>query len=140
MGIELSNTLKKQLSALNLDPEILKKNFADWNLSGATDCTVFGKDAFNRGSTVLRHIHMRPMNDPVADSKWKTMAKRGSTPTSDRYLFYANSGNGNYLLIYIVNNPGAHDFLSMPTASEKALLKMFEAAADQFYHHNKIDC
>jgi hypothetical protein len=147
MTVYVSNMLAQALVASGANQQTLINQFTIWINSQKLNCTVFGKDGLNRGSKYLAHVHMRPVIPAIGTApqseideatnslgKWKKFVSRGSLPKSDRYLFYAHNGKNDYLLIYIVNNPGAHDFLQNPTASDVNLLKQFEAAADHFWH------
>lgn len=147
MAVEVSNILAQALASTGANKQTLINLFTAWINSQKLECSVFGKDGLNRGSKYLAHVHMRPVVpaagtapqsviDEATDSleKWKKLVDRGSWPKSDRYLFYAHNGNGDYLLIYIVNNPGAHQFLQNPSSSDASMLKQFEAAANQYWH------
>jgi mRNA interferase YafO len=125
--------LAQQLAAQGLDSAILCRHFANWKQQGEYSSYFFGKDGFNRNNTVLRHVHMLPLHDPQQKQRWDQAWRRDGRRTSDRYLFYADGGARlGYLLIYIVGDPGAHDFLSSP--SSYALLQRFAQIADQFVH------
>lgn len=137
--VRLTEALKTQLLAEKLDPNVLTQRFSDWKSGDEYSSYLFGKDGLGLNTIVLRHVHMIPLHDPNALSKWDIAWKR--TPpgrkTSDRYLFYCDGGTGyGFLLIYIVGDPGGHDVLSAP--GSKPLINKFEACADQFVHFGTI--
>jgi hypothetical protein len=139
MDVRLTGNLESSLNANDgLTPQALISYFAEWKQSPATEDYFFGKDAFNRGSSVLRHVHLPPRSNADEIPRWQTCWRRRSNRTSDRHLFYVDRGLGRYLLIFIVDDPGAHEFLANPTSEQKALLTEFERIANNFYYFGKV--
>ena len=135
MDVRLTGNLESSLNANDgLTPQALISYFAEWKQSPATEDYFFGKDAFNRGSSVLRHVHLPPKSSADEIARWQTCWRRRRNRTSDRHLFYVDRGLGRYLLIFIVDDPGAHEFLANPTSEQKALLTEFERIANDFYY------
>jgi hypothetical protein len=93
----------------------LIEDFREWKQpgpSGWDDHWAFGKDANNRGSTCLFHVHMIPANNSSEEEKWLSNyeADPPRSRKSDRLLFYAYGGNRiGYLLMELVDDPGGHD-------------------------------
>ncbi|MDQ1922150.1 hypothetical protein [Massilia pseudoviolaceinigra] len=103
--------------------------------------TVFGRDVANMGSRYARHAHMVPVNDADKLALWKkTWAKNrkhnsNQHQLSDRYLIYADGGRYGYLIIDIINDPGAH---KVWTAKFTAVRDMWEEIASDFVCLGKI--
>ena len=88
------------------------------------------------GTKVLYHVHMVPRNVPGAQQQWDQDWRRYGRRTSDRYLFYANSGSGrDYLLIDLVDDPGAHQVWDAAYAEYR---KELEKTADDFVYFGKV--
>lgn len=135
MRVRITQALKDQLVAASLDPNILIARFSDWKAGDEYSSYFFGKDALGLNTSVLRHVHTIPLHDAEQLASWNRAWRRRppARKTSDRYLFYCDGGaQYGYLLIYIVGDPGAHDFLSSPESRQ--LLSVFEQCADQFIH------
>jgi Toxin YafO, type II toxin-antitoxin system len=138
MDVRLSGILESSLNANDgLTPQALINYFTEWKQSPATEDYYFGKDAFNRGSSVLRHVHLPPKSSSDGIAVWQTCWRRQRNRTSDRHLFYVDRGLGRYLLIFIFDDPGAHEFLANPTNEQKALLTELERIANDFYYFGK---
>jgi hypothetical protein len=137
MQVRLTQLLEQTLLSAGDSPQTLINLFTDWK-SGPEDGSYhFGKDAFNRDSRLLRHVHMIPVGVPGDLAKWDAAWGRESKRTSDRFLFYADGGRPyGFLLIFIVNDPGAHGFLD--DRANKALLGKFEQIADDFVHFGTV--
>ena len=75
---------------------------------------------------------MSPLDDAAATAKWDLQYAHKKIKTSDRALIYAHNGNDCYLLIYILDNPGAHETAKMNTQKTKALMKYYAALAEQY--------
>lgn len=135
MQVRLTKALKTQLIAEKLDESVLIERFSEWKRGDEYSSYFFGKDGFGLKTSVLRHVHLVPLHDINAMSKWNTAWKKRppGRKTSDKYLFYCDAGiSHGYLLIYIIGDPGAHDFLTKKQS--KPLLDAFEACANQFVH------
>lgn len=135
--VRLTEALKTQLLAENLNPNVLTQRFSEWKSGDEYSSYLFGKDGLGLKTTVLRHVHLVPIHDLVALSKWNIAwgRKPPGRKTSDRYLFYCDGGaNSGYLLIYIVGDPGGHKALF----DSKPLIDKFEACADQFVNFGTI--
>lgn len=69
--VQLTSALTSQLVLAGLDPAILIEQFAQWKQKGEYSSYFFGKDGFNRDSTLLRHVHMVPLHDPAEAAQRK---------------------------------------------------------------------
>lgn len=112
--------------------------FSEWKRGDEYSSYFFGKDGLGLSTLYLRHVHLVPVNDPLALKRWDAAWQRRppGRKTSDRYLFYCDGGRHGFLLIYIVGDPGAHDFMS--SARVKPLLKSFSDHAERFAHFGEF--
>lgn len=133
----VSSHLETYLVDSLVDPKIFINDFLDWKSGDEDDSYYFAKDAFNLHSEHVRHVHMVPLFEQNSIEKWDANWRKFRKRTSDRYLFYVDGGHFGYLLLYIVNDPGAHTFLSDPSDAERELLREFERIADNFVHFGK---
>ena len=139
MRVQLLPALAEQLLNSGHAPQTLVEAFSDWKAAGEDDHYLFARDALNRGSKWLRHVHIVPLNNVEALEHWDAAWSRYRKRTSDRYLFYVDGGSlYGFLLLHIVDDPGAHRFLSTPTKAEQQLLNVFEHIADKFVHYGTI--
>jgi Toxin YafO, type II toxin-antitoxin system len=139
MDVRLTGILESSLNRHDgLTPQALINYFSEWKQSPTTEDYYFGKDAFNRGSKVLRHVHLPPKSSSDGIARWQTCWRQQRNRTSDRHLFYVDRGLDRYLLIFIVDDPGAHELLAHPTPEQKALLTEFERIASEFYYFGKV--
>lgn len=139
--VRVSPLLEGMLRDAGLDPSALMASFSDWQdlrqqaerRHGDPDHPdgdhyEFGKDAFNRGSRVGRHVHLVPIATPGDIEVWNRAWRRGGRRTSDRLLFYAAGGVAHgFLLLLIVDDPGGHAVFA-----ERDLMSRLEAWADAF--------
>jgi len=133
--IRITQALSDQLIAECLDPNVLIHRFSEWKTGDEYSSYFFGKDALGLKTSALRHVHMVPLHDAEQLTSWNRAWRRKppARKTSDRFLFYCDGGTQyGYLLIYIVGDPGAHDFLN--NLETKKLLAAFEECADEFIH------
>lgn len=130
----LSPWLVEAFASEKLEAQRFMDRFLQWKQDGEDESYFFGKDALNLHSTLVRHVHMVPLSSPDSLTAWDTNWKRRRKRVSDRFLFYADGGSHGYLLLYIVNDPGAHAFLNSAEPASQAVRAALQAMADQFYH------
>lgn len=124
--------------------DILIEDFIDWKSGDEYGSYVFGKDGAYAAPTVdgeknvLRHVHLVPITDRVKLRQWNRAWRRRSRKVSDRALVYVDGGKGKYLLIYILDEPGAHDIAKMKTAKHKELMGAFAAIAEAFLYNGEV--
>lgn len=136
---QLSPRLHRELLSIGLAvPQVFVARFLEWKSGDEDSSYYFGKDAFNRNSKWLRHVHMVPIASPDALEQWDKNWQRSRARKSDRYLFYSDGGSFGYLLLGVVNDPGAHQFLAEPDSSDRLVLLEMEKQADAFYHFGKL--
>ncbi len=135
---QLSPWLTQAFAAEGLDAQRFMDRFLQWKQIGEDESYFFGKDALNLRSKLIRHVHMVPLASPQDLAKWDTNWQRGRKRASDRFLFYVDGARHGYLLLYIVNDPGAHDFLNSPSPDSQAVRKAMQTMADQFYHFGVV--
>ena len=105
---------------------------------------LFGKDAAYISPKVggdpyrLRHVHLVPLTELEDLEKWDKAHKRKSRKTSNRHLVYASDGRGNHLLIYILDEPSAHEVAAMRTPKNKDVMQGFAAVAEAFIFDGSI--
>lgn len=135
-SVKLTSDLTDQLLAENLDPIQLIIDFSDWKAGAEDDHFVFGRDGLGRGSKLLNHVHMVPLFVPEDWDEWQRCWENSWPRKSDRYLFYADGGLAyGYLLIAIINDPGAHKVWSAPFKAYRIAL---EQIADDFFYFGKV--
>lgn len=116
---------------------------------------LFGKDGAYATPTVdgkryvLRHVHLVPLHDQTALQKWLALYQLGMTKghwtrrTSNRVLIYATrslAGGGEaHLLMYILNEPDAHEIALMKTAGDRRFMEQFATCAAAFIHDGTVD-
>lgn len=121
--------------------------FAHWKSNWPTReylSELFGKDGTYVHPKVggeaykLRHVHLKPVIDQSSISLWTKMFRRGSRKTSNRALVYAHNGRGDYLLIYILSEPDAHEVAQMKSAANKAIMEGFANTAAAFMDDGSV--
>jgi hypothetical protein len=136
---QLSPRLYRELLSFGASvPQVFIQRFLEWKSGDEDGSYYFGKDALNRNSKWLRHVHMVPIASPDAIAQWDKNWQRSRARKSDRYLFYSDGGSFGYLLLGVVNDPGAHQFLAKPNSSDRLVLLVMEKQADAFYHFGKL--
>jgi hypothetical protein len=97
----------------------------------------FGKDSalitptVGGNAYVLRHCHLVPLHSQEALRRWSIEHRRKSRKTSDRVLIYAQHAD-KYLLIDVVDDPGAHEIMRMSDKRGKSLMQKFAEEANAF--------
>jgi hypothetical protein len=143
MEVKITTMLRDALDGEG-GADILIKDFKDWKSGDEYGSYVFGKDGaytmpvVDGEKNVLRHVHLVPITDRVKLSRWNQAWRRRSRKVSDRALVYINGGKGKYLLIYILDESGAHDIAKMKTAEHKELMEAFAAIAEAFLDNGDV--
>lgn len=86
----------------------------------------------------LYHVHLIPQNEPDKRQKWDSLRKKPRQRhrrRSDRYLLYSANGRGDYLLVDILDDPGAH---LLWTPGYKQTLQDYATVAENFYFDDDI--
>ncbi len=147
MVTKCTRALHNQLSAIGEDSDNWTDFFDEWKACGSAgeyDNYFFGKDGAYVGIKVdaphgkLMHVHLVPICDPVALARWERNWERRSRKVSDRALIYADDGCGNYLLIFVLDEPTAHAIASMATHQDRQTMQAFAAVASAFVFNGSI--
>jgi len=127
--VALTSQLRQQLLASGTSEEILLNKFSEWKQGPPDDHYWFGRDV--KGTYGLCHVHLIPNNEQDKRAQWDEYWQKGwdSRRKSDRYVLYADGGIFGYLIIALIEDPGAHKLWENASRSE---LKKFEAIADDF--------
>ena len=130
--VAIAEALRAQILSVGMDPNELIQDFSDWKDAPNVEHFTFGSDALGRGSKLLRHVHMVPLFVPEDWDYWTHQWSHGWPRTSDRYLFYVDGGLAyGYLLIAIIDDPGAH---AVWTTAYARYRKDLEGIADSFFY------
>ncbi len=147
MVTRCTHALHNQLAAIGEDSAGWADFFDDWKARGPAgeyDNYFFGKDGAYVGIKMdaphvkLMHVHLVPILDPVALARWERDWARRSRKVSDRALIYADDGHGNYLLIYVLDEPSAHAIAKMATQQDRETMQAFAAVASAFVFDGSI--
>lgn len=110
--------------------------FEAWKSSGAAgeyDNYLFGKDgAYRAPIGTLRHVHLVPLRDVSALAEWNKRWRFRSRKVSNRVLVYVTDATHGNLLIYILDEPTAHEVPKLQTPAHRALIRKFIAVGDAF--------
>lgn len=109
--VQITKALENQLLGAGKDPTDLLDDFSDWK--DGYDVYQFGRDSSNGKPPFFYHVHLVPVNDPDPNKLilWnKSWSKGWSSQkrTSDRYLLYVDGGRFGFLLVALIEDPGAH--------------------------------
>lgn len=133
----LTEGLRETLRTSGLDEQHLAKSFADWKTLEAQgrEHYQFGRDVPGLGNPALRHVHVVPLFTEQAERAWNLAWRRHRERTSDRYLFYADGTPAHgYLLITLINDPGAH---VVWRPENRPFVELLEKIADEYHHFGK---
>lgn len=139
MAIYVAPLFAESAKKAGLDPAKVVEQFAWWKHSeDRLDSSFwFGRDSAYVDPEVggkkyrLRHAHLPP-GDVRAKDRWTTLFRRGREKTSDRALVYAQASNGDYVLLQVLDEPGAHKIARMLSAADKKLMQDLAAQAAKF--------
>lgn len=140
MGTKITQALQQKLDQTYGagSAEVFCDEFAEWRNTGAH--ILFGKDSPYRkplvdGADLLMHVHLMPSVNKVDHALWMSRWRKrrpASHRTSDYVLVYVADAFGNFLLIQILDEPGAHATALMRTPENKATMGGFAAVAEAF--------
>lgn len=160
MAVSITAALRRELEAAKAalaatdpeaadripSPERLIADFAAWKAGGAAteyESATFGKDGaytepkINGQQYQLRHVHLPPVADLEQLKKWNASWKRRGRKTSDRALVYCQDGD-DYLLIFILPEPDAHEIAKMATSADKGAMEAFARIAEAFVDRREV--
>jgi len=145
--VEITRELHTSLARQGIDSGVFISAFKEWKTNWPKheyNSALFGKDGSYIAPKVdgmsyqLRHVHLVPLIDEAALSNWKKVFRRFGRKTSDRVLVYAGDNRGVYLLIYILDEPAAHEIADMRTPTHKAIMHGFAEVAAAFLEDGSI--
>jgi mRNA interferase YafO len=145
--VEITDELQTSLERQDIVPGVFVSAFADWKADWPKreySSALFGKDGAYVSPDVdgmryqLRHVHLVPLVDRVARSQWETALRRLGKKTSNRVLVYVANGKGAFLLVYILDEPDAHDIAKMKTKAHKEIMLGFAEVAAAFLEDGSI--
>lgn len=138
MQVKMTQVLRDTLESQGLSADKLSENFAVWRAGDEFGHQAFGKDSaygsplVDGKKNVLRHVHLVPLNDLESRRKWNKDNQRRSRKTSDRVLVYVSDGTKKHLLIYILDDPGAHAIATMQNPADRETMLGFAEVAAEF--------
>lgn len=158
MTTRATNSLKSQLQEVGGgSAEELCQVFDAWKVGfPGSEFThpLFGKDGAYSSPLVdgkpyvLRHVHLMPVQDKDALELWLATHNRGvqqgkwGRKTSDRALVYATrslpGGGVEHLLLFILDEPEAHETAQMKTPDAKTIMRQLASCAADFMDDGSI--
>lgn len=139
MQVHVAAPLKAQLQAASAGAEAeLVQKFTEWKSGDPDDHYWFSKDVRGDDGN-LYHVHLVP-NNVQADRKawnvlWSQKPRRPWLRRSDRYLLYANGGRHGFLLIALLEDPGAHQLWERASQKDR---EDFEIVAENFVYFGQV--
>ena len=139
--------MRSLLQERGFDPEKFAADFDNWKASfpaGEYAAYAFGKDGayskpkVNGKANTLMHVHLAPRKDPVARALWDEAWRLRRRKVSDHVLVYVHDQRHGYLLIYILDEPGAHAIATMEERQDAFLMCQFAAVADRFIQTGEV--
>lgn len=147
MATKLTDAIRDQLRESGEDPTNFAAEFDLWKSRGPNGeyCSyLFGKDGAYGSPTVdgtrntLRHVHLVPLKDVSALSRWDIDWQRRTRKRSDRHLVYVSDPYYGHLLLWILDEPGAHEIALMKSPDDVELMKQFAAVAARFIRTGEV--
>lgn len=145
MVVKTTAKLKSVLDSEKLDSQLFCSQFKQWKQSKDDHGSYhFGKDSayvtpiINGDKYILRHVHLVPVIDQAQLSLWQKIWRFKGRKTSNRVLIYVKDRKGNFLLVYILSEPDAHEIALMKTQQHKELMEGFAAVAEAFIDDGSI--
>jgi mRNA interferase YafO len=145
MVVRITAALKKVFDEEKLDSQFFCDQFKQWKKSANEHGDYhFGKDSayvspsINGNKYILRHVHLVPVIDKNQLSVWNKKWLFKGRKTSNRVLIYVNDNKDNFLLIYILSEPDAHEIALMKTQKHKELMNNFAIVAEAFISDGSI--
>ncbi|MBJ2155290.1 type II toxin-antitoxin system YafO family toxin [Variovorax sp. IB41] len=135
MTTRCTAALEGQLRSLGENAANFASEFDHWKsqgLAGEYANYLFGKDGGYIRPDKLRHVHLVPLSDVNALMKWNIAWKRQSRRVSDRVLVYASDPTHGHLLIFILDEPHAHEIAQMRTSTHRQLMQSLSVIAERF--------
>jgi Toxin YafO, type II toxin-antitoxin system len=144
VGTSCTNSLREQFQEVGANLSDFVQQFNDWKSSSEYGSYLFGKDGAygppvpSASPGRLKHVHLVPVLDEGALAAWDRDWERRTRKVSDRALVYAEDLSGNFLLLFIFNEPEAHEIARMKTPENKLLMKQLVAVAAEWAFSGKV--
>ena len=144
MYVTMTQELRASLARDGLDGDELIERFTKWKSGDEYGSYYFGKDSAYVRPHVdgkpyqLRHVHTVPLQDQDALRRWKTVYRRRGRKTSDRVLVYTADGKDGFLLIYVLEEPTAHEIANMKTVEDTEIMEGFAEVAAAFIDNGDV--
>jgi len=150
MATSYTKALEAQLASISASAARLAKDFDAWKVACALNPDAeyedprFGKDGayiapkVDGVPYVLRHVHLVPLKDTVKLATWNRFFGLKKRKTSDRALVYVTAPSGAHLLLFILDEPSAHEVAKMKTAEHKALMLQLATVASAFIQDGSV--
>lgn len=147
MATRITDALRDLLTEQGRNPDNFAAEFDHWKSlgdRGEYSSRMFGKDAAYAAPQVdgvphvLRHVHLVPLKDPDALSKWGRDWHLRRRKTSNRALVYVSDSYYGHLLLYILDEPAAHAVARMETNDDRELMEQFAMVAAHFIQTGEI--
>jgi mRNA interferase YafO len=147
MVTRCTDALREQLLNLGEDPIAWIDFFQEWKDKGPAgeyNNYFFGKDGayhspkLSAPSGKLMHVHLVPILDTEALVAWNRDWKRRTRKVSNRVLVYADTRKGDYLLIFVLNEPDAHAIANMATTEDAQTMAFFAEVAEAFIFDGSV--
>lgn len=147
MPTRVTDALRELLTERGRDADLFAAEFNNWKSlgdAGAHLTHLFGKDGgyrlpqVNGKPYVLRHVHLVPLLDPQKLSRWNFAWRNKSRKVSNRVLVYVSDPRHGHLLLWILDEPDAHNIADMLTPDDAQLMHHFAVVADHFIQTGEI--
>lgn len=147
MATRVTEALREQFSEIGQDPDNFAAEFDHWKSLGARgeyNSYLFGKDGayssptVNGQPNVLRHVHLVPLANLEQKAKWDRAWHTRGRKVSDKALVYVSDPYHGHLLLFILDEPQAHQIARMQTPEDEELMKAFAVVADRFIQTGEI--
>ena len=144
MSTTCTDSLCEQFREAGANLSDFVQQFKDWKASDEYGSYLFGKDGAyglpvpSASSGHLKHVHLVPVLDESALAAWDRDWGRKTRKVSDRALVYAEDSAGNFLLLFIFDEPEAHEIARMKTPEHKLLMKQLAAVAAEWAFSGKV--
>lgn len=132
MKVHVAGPLKQELQALDPALEgLFVAKFFEWKSGDEFNHYWFSNEKLGDDG-FLYHAHLIPQNVPESRSVWDYFwgrPRERHRRRSDRYILYARNSLGDFLIVGIIDDPGAH---LLWEKQNKHHLDSYVAAAENF--------
>lgn len=139
-----TRALDAQLQAAGTSATQFATLFQAWQVAGEYSSPYFGKDGAYYGVKIdnrdylLRHVHLEPKQNTVQKAAWWKAWGRRARKKSDTALVYTKDSRGRFLLIWILAEPDAHDYINRTEAKHIQAVNQYAKVAAAFLADGSI--